>query len=137
VSGATAGAPTKIPEDYVGTWSGSITTESGWTTSTFTVVLHQPDAQGLVASTSSHAGGALVDGNCTSNSKLVSASGDGLLLQDVPDGKPQPTLAGGIQVCASGGQIKLRLVNVGGDTMTCEIIAETTGNPTGTLRRAG
>ncbi len=138
VSGSTApvGAATRIPDAYVGTWSGTIRSGTGLTTSTFTVVLHQPDGKGVVASTSSQVNGGLVTGTCTSDSTLVSVGGDGLLLQDVPDGKPQPTV-NGLPLCATGGQITLRLDAPGGDTLTCRIIAESTGNPSGTLRRTG
>ncbi|NUU25638.1 MAG: hypothetical protein HOV68_29665, partial [Streptomycetaceae bacterium] len=128
------GANAKLPTEYVGTWAGNITSQAG-VTSSFRITLHPADAQGLVASTVVHAGGELVQGDCTSDSKLTSVGGDGIRLQDVPNNKPQPTFMG-TQVCAFGGEISLRLDKPGGTTMKVEVLNTASGNPTGTLTKS-
>lgn len=133
-SGAPAPSGGRIPDHYVGTWSGTITSKAG-TSTELTVTLHQADGQGFVASTRGRPLGLGVDGACVGDSRLVSASGPSLVLQDVPNNKPQPTLPFGLPACTSGQQIKLSLDSPTDADMACEMLGGQGGNPTGTLRR--
>lgn len=126
-----AGATT-IPTAYVGTWTGSITSQRGSTTS-FTIKVHQADGQGIVAETTTNI--PLLNANCTSSSKLISVDAAGVKLQDVGNNSPQPTAPGGGPACTNGGQITLRL-DAAGNTVRCTITEANSGNPDGTLRRS-
>ncbi|WTW96725.1 protein kinase [Streptomycetaceae bacterium NBC_01309] len=123
-------AAAKIPDGYLGKWTGTVISQSG-RQSAFTITLHQANDKGTVAETVADI--PELAENCTSNSRLVSVDNGIVKLLDVSDGRPQPSLMG-IPACSNNGQITLKL-DPAGNTVHCVITSTGSGNPEGTLRR--
>ncbi|MEU8138785.1 protein kinase domain-containing protein [Streptodolium elevatio] len=127
---STGNAAAKIPDGYLGKWTGTIISQ-GSRQSTFTITMHQANDKGVVAESSADI--PELESDCTSNSRLISVDNGVVKLQDVPDGRPQPSLLG-MPACSNGGQITLKL-DPAGNTVHCVITSTGSGNPEGTLRR--
>ncbi|MEW2219856.1 serine/threonine-protein kinase [Streptomyces sp. NPDC006990] len=123
--GGSDGAGSGVPEDFVGTWRGDLTSRKGVPLGTLTVTVKEGDLGDTVATGSSK----LVGTECAGRWKLVSATDDRLVV-DASGTEPSSKL------CARGGSAEeFRLRE--DDRLRYESHEESSGYAVGTLRRIG
>ncbi|MFE9393358.1 serine/threonine-protein kinase [Streptomyces sp. NPDC006784] len=121
--GGSDGDGSGVPEDFVGTWRGDLTSRKGVPLGTLTVTVKEGDPGDTVATGSSKLAGT----ECAGRWKLVSATDDRLVV-DASGTEPSSKL------CAAGGsaeEFRLR----GDDRLRYESHEETSGYAAGTLRK--
>ncbi|MEU3190994.1 serine/threonine protein kinase, partial [Streptomyces sp. NPDC006992] len=123
--GGSDGAGSGVPEDFVGTWRGDLTSRKGVPLGTLTVTVKEGDPGDTVATGSSK----LVGTECAGRWKLVSATDDRLVV-DASGTEPSSKL------CARGGSAEeFRLRE--DDRLRYESHEESSGYAVGTLRKIG
>lgn len=123
--------PGAVPAAYIGTWKGTVRTELARTPSEYTLTLHAPTSDGVVAHSVSIASKP-ADILCVEDSKVVRIDTDGVWLKDIPNTKPDPSF-NGHPACAHDNELRIRLNPDG--TLFCEILGPNTAHPSGILTR--
>jgi hypothetical protein len=121
-----------MPADYIGKWTGTSTSGQGLTASV-TVDLKKGDVGDVVGKSSTTTSALGSDVTCSGDVKLISATPDGVLVQDIPGSGEAPTILG-LPACSAGGQIRLKLQTDG--TLEYQVKAAGTGDPKGMLTKS-
>ncbi|MDI2129031.1 serine/threonine protein kinase [Yinghuangia seranimata] len=114
-----------LPGAFVGTWTGTITTQDGLLPQQLTLTLHAGRTGDVVGSTKV----TVVGLDCTGDEKLVAVSPTVVTVADVPNSGGT-----GNPLCTSGGEATIRLQPDG--RLLYSTVAAGTGNPSGTLAKS-
>ncbi|WP_369361006.1 serine/threonine-protein kinase [Streptomyces sp. cg2] len=114
-----------VPKGFLGTWNGTVTMANGIPNGTMTSVIKAGDKGDVVVRTTYD----VVLLRCQAKAKLLSVTGDALVLQETPDGKQGPACTGNTSTVT---------YTLGKDgTLTFASDDKRGGTPKATLTRSG
>jgi hypothetical protein len=125
-----------LPGTLTGTWRGVIVTQGGQRADVSVTLRagRKGEVVGDMTSTVQVPLTGIAPVVCSGRLRLVGSDSTGVTLEDVPGSAPTTPTAFGMPLCVSGDKIVLR--TRGDDTVDYQGLGDSSGRPTGNLRRA-